>query len=349
MLPLMASLFGMFREDIGIDLGTANTLIYIKNKGIVVNEPTVVAINTRNNQILAVGREARDMIGKTPGYVITTRPLAKGIIADFEVAERMLRYYLDRIGRGGFGLGGRSRVVIGIPLQITEVERKAVEDAVLGAGAGSVFLIEEPMAAAVGSGLPVEDPVGNMIVDIGGGTTDMAVISLGGIVNWKSLTTAGDEQNRNIIHYAREQFNLLIGERVAETIKIEAGSATSLDAPLEVSMRGRDLISGLPKEILISDGHIREALKNSVQIIVESVKEVLEKTPPELVADIFSRGVVLSGGGALLRNLDRLIALETEIPVRIATDPLTSVVRGAGLILDNEELLDIITVPSARE
>lgn len=346
---MFGKLFGKFGSEIGIDLGTANTLVYVRGKGIIINEPSVVAVNTRNGQILAVGTEAREMIGKTPQYVVTSRPLTKGIISDFEVTERMLRFFLERAQGDGFRLSARPRVVIGIPLDITEVERKAVEDAVLGAGAKEVALIEEPMAAAIGAGLPVEEPMGSMVVDIGGGTTDIAVISLSGIVTWKSLSIAGEEFNKNIVHYAREEFNLMIGERVAESAKIGIGSAADLKEPLTMSIRGRDILSGLPREIMINDGQIREAIGKSVRSIVEQVKAALEQTPPELVADIYEKGIVLAGGGALLRNLDVLLSKEAEIPVRVADDPLTAVVRGAGIVLDNPKLLEVITVPSTRD
>ncbi|MEI7741067.1 MAG: rod shape-determining protein [bacterium] len=346
---MLAKFFGRFTKEIGIDLGTANTLVYVKGKGIVINEPSVVSINSRNGQILAVGHEAREMIGKTPAYVLTTRPLQKGIISDFEVAEKMLRYFVEKVYQDGFHINTRPKIVVGIPLDITEVERKAVEDAVLGAGAREVFLVEEPMAAAIGARLPVEEPIGNMIVDIGGGTTDIAVISLGGIVNWKSLSIAGDEMNKNIVTFAREEFNLLIGERVAESIKIQIGSASPLLEPLSMSMRGRDLVSGLPKEIIVTDTHIRSAISRSVQLIVEQVKVALEQTPPELVADIYERGIVLAGGGALLKNFDQLLSKEAEIPVRVTDDPLTAVVRGTGMLLDNQDLLELIAIPGAQD
>ena len=346
---MFAKLFSKFTKDVGIDLGTANTLVYVKGKGIVINEPSVVAVNTRNGQILAVGQEAKEMVGKTPAYVQTTRPLQKGIISDFEVAEKMLRYFIEKVYQGGFHLARRPRVVVGIPLDITEVERKAVEDAVLGAGAREVYLVEEPMAAAIGARLPVEEPVGNMIVDIGGGTTDIAVISLAGIVNWKSLTIAGDEFNKNIVTFAREEFNLLIGERVAEAIKMSIGSALPLAEPLTVSMRGRDLLSGLPKEIIVTDTHIRNAISRSVRAIIDSVKIALEQTPPGLVADIYERGIVLAGGGALLKNFDVMLSQEAEIPVRVTDDPLTAVVRGTGMLLENQALLDLIAIPSAQD
>jgi len=347
-MSFLKRLLGQVAKDIGIDLGTANTLVYVKDRGIVINEPSVVAVNQRNDQILAVGHEAQRMVGKTPPHIVTTRPLVDGIISDYEVTEKMLRYFIDKVHKESFTLFSRPRVVISIPTEVTEVERKAVEDVVRSSGARAVYLIEEPMAAAIGARLPVEEPTANMIVDIGGGTTEIAVISLGGIVTAKSLRLAGDEFNKNIIQFARDEFNLLLGERVAEEIKIRIGSAAPLDEPMEATMRGRDLISGLPKEVNVDDEQIRRALSRSVRIIVENIKAILEITPPELVADIYERGIVLSGGGALLRNLDKAIVEITEIPVRIADDPLTAVVRGTGILLSSIELLEDVAVPSSE-
>ncbi len=341
-------LFGKFSKDLGIDLGTANTLVYSQEKGLVINEPSVVAMNTRTGQILAVGRDARNMIDKTPPHIVTTRPLVKGVISDFEVTEKMLKYFIDAVHQETFTIVPRPRVVIGVPLDITEVERKAVEDAVLSAGGREVFLVEEPMAAAIGARLPVMESVGNMVIDIGGGTTEIAAVSLGGVVTWKALHVAGDELNRNIVQYARETFNLLIGDKVAEDIKMKIGSAAPLSEPLFMPMRGRDIITGLPREISVNDTQIREALHRSVKYIIDSVKATLEITPPELVADIYERGLVLVGGGALLTNLDEAIAKEVQTPVRIADDPLTCVVRGTGALLDNPELLKDIALPSSR-
>lgn len=336
-------------RDMGIDLGTANTLVYVGNRGIVVNEPSVVAINARTGQILAVGRAAKEMVGKTPGHIVTVRPLLKGVISDFEVTEKMLRYFIDQTHADLKIFTPRPRVVIGVPLEITEVERKAVEDAARSAGAREVFLIEEPMAAAIGSRLPIEEAIGTMIVDLGGGTTEIAVISLGGIVAWKSLTVAGDEMNKNIVQYARDNFGLILGERIAERIKIAAGSATDLAEPIHVEMRGRDLVTGLPREVIATDHHIREALAKSVRHIVEHIKATLELTPPELVADIYERGMVLTGGGALLRGLDTAVARASGIPVRVVEDPLTAVVRGTGALLENIELLETLALPSAQD
>lgn len=346
---MFKKLLGKFSKDIGIDLGTANTLVYVKEKGILINEPSVVAINTRTDQILAVGRDAKDMIGKTPPHITTTKPLTKGVVSDFEVTEKMLHYFINQVHKESFTLVPRPRVVVGVPLEITEVERKAVEDAAFSAGASQVFLVEEPMLAALGSRLPVQESVGTMIVDIGGGTTEIAVISLGGIVTWKSLPIAGEELNKNIIQYARNTFNLLLGERNAEQVKMRIGSAIQLEEPLEIAMRGRDLITGLPKEIIVNDTQIREALSKSIKTIVENVKATIEVTPPELVADIYERGIVLAGGGSLLRGLDKLISNEAAIPVRVADDPLAAVVRGAGMLLDDDEFLKDVSLPSASE
>jgi rod shape-determining protein MreB len=346
---MLERFFGRLSKDLGIDLGTANTLVFAKEKGIVINEPTVVALNTRSGQILAVGREAKEMVGKTPGHIVTVRPLLKGVISDFEVTEKMLKYFIERVHAGQSLFVPHPRVVIGVPLETTEVERKAVEDAAKSAGVREVYLVEEPIAAAIGARLPIEDAIGNMVVDIGGGTTEIAVISLGGVVTWKSLTIAGDELNRNIVQYARDVFNILLGERNAETIKMRIGSADALEEPLQIELRGRDMITGLPKEILVNDGQIREALGRSIRAITDSVKATLEQTPPELVADIYERGIVLTGGGALLRNLDRAIAKATEIPVRVADDPLTCVVRGTGVLLENLNLLRTIALPSATD
>ncbi|MEY4723483.1 MAG: hypothetical protein RLZZ324_996 [Candidatus Parcubacteria bacterium] len=341
-------LLGKLSRDLGIDLGTANTLVYCRDKGIIINEPSVVALNLRTGQIVAVGHAAKDMVGKTPPHIATVKPLVSGIISDFEVTEKMLKFFIDKSHKDGFSMLPRPRVVIGVPLDLTEVERKAVEDAAVNAGAREVFLVEEPMAAAIGARMPVTEPVGNMVVDIGGGTCGIAVISLSGIVTWKSITIAGDELNKNIVNYAREHFNLLLGERVAENIKVRVGSAQTLDEPLTMEMRGRDMMTGLPKEITVTDAQIRDAIARSVKTIVENVKTALEMTPPELVADIYERGIVLTGGGALLKGLDKVISKAAEIPVRVADDPLTCVVRGTGILLDEPELLKTIALPSSR-
>lgn len=346
---MLNNFFNKFRKDLGIDLGTANTLVYVKGRGVIINEPSVVAVNTRTEQILAVGNEAKEMLGKTPPHIITSRPLSGGIIADFEVTEKMLKHFIDKVHEGSFSFMTRPRVVVGAPLDITEVERKAVSDALLNSGASEVFIVEEPMAAAIGSRMPVTEPVGNFIVDIGGGTSEIAVISLSGIVKWKSIKIAGDEFNYNISQYAREMFNLLVGERQAEEIKIKIGSAVEMQERMVYPMRGRDMVTGLPKEVMISDAEVREALSRSLRVIVENIKGTLEVTPPELVADIHERGILLTGGGALLRGIDQLIMRATQIPVRIADDPLTAVVRGASILLDDSRLLEEVAVyPNRR-
>jgi len=335
---------GKFSHDVGIDLGTANTLVYVRGRGIVINEPSVVALNTKSGRILAIGEEARRMVGKTPAHIVASRPLVDGVVSDFEITEQMLKYFIGRVHADSHVFFPRPRVVIGIPSGVTEVERRAVEDAARNAGAREVYLIEEPMAAAIGARLDVQDARGNMVVDIGGGTTEVAVISLGGIVLSKSLRIAGDKLNEDIINYAREEFKLLLGVRTAEDIKIEIGSALPLDERLEASMRGRDLITGLPKEIIVSDKEIRAALASSVETLAHSIKEVVEQTPPELLADIMASGIVLAGGGGLLRRFDELVARKTQIPVNIADDPLTAVVRGTGIVLENIDKLREVLV-----
>lgn len=336
---MLTKLFGYFSKDIGIDLGTANTLIYVRGRGIVINEPSVVAVNQKTGQVLEIGEEARKMVGRTPAHIVATRPLRDGVISDFEVTEQMLKYFIHKVHRGSFFLFPRPRVVIGIPAGATEVEKKAVEDAARNAGAREVYLIEEPIAAAIGARLPVQDAVGCMIVDIGGGTTEIAVISLGGMVTSRSVRVAGDKMNEDIINFAREEHNLLLGERTAEDIKIEIGSCMELEENLESVMRGRDLISGLPKEVIVNDKEIRRALEGSVKFIISSIKETIEETPPELLADIMQSGITLAGGGGLLRRFDELLARETKVPVKLAEDPLTSVVRGTGVILENIDKL----------
>lgn len=335
-----------FSKDIGIDLGTANTLVYVKGKGIVINEPSVVAVNQRTKQILAIGSEARLMVGRTPPHIVATRPLVDGVISDFEVTEAMLRYFIDKVHTQTYAFLRRPRVVIGIPSGVTEVEKRAVQDAAINAGALKAFLIEEPMAAAIGARLNVQDASGSMIVDIGGGTTEIAVISLGGIVLSKSLRIAGDEMNQNIVQFARENFNLLIGERTAEDVKIRVGSAYPQEQALYAQMRGRDLVSGLPKEVTVSDTQIREALLHSLRIIVNSIKNIIEEIPPELIADIMHKGIVLAGGGALLRGLDKLVHDATSMPVSVAEDPLTCVARGAGVVVEDLETLKDVLVPT---
>jgi rod shape-determining protein MreB len=337
-----------FTQNIGIDLGTANTIVYVKDKGIVINEPTVIAINERTEQILAVGHEAKMMMGKTPPYISVTRPLVHGIISDFEITEKMLRYFIDKVNAASASWALRPNVIIGVPLEITEVERKAVEDAMRAAGGRNIYVVEEPMAAAIGAKLPIEEPIASMIVDIGGGTTEIAVISLSGIVSRKSIKVAGDEMNKNIISYIKEHYNILIGEPHAEEIKIKIGSAREQPQSIAFPVKGRDLISGLPREILLSDAEVREALNRSVWHIIDNIKTVLETTPPELISDIHERGIVLSGGGSLLRGLCKAMAEATEIPVRIADDPLTCVVRGTGILIERPDLLATVALPNAK-
>lgn len=346
---MFAKLLGKFSHDLGIDLGTKNTLVYLAEKGIIVNEPSVVAINKRTNEILEVGNEAKKMVGKTPGHIEAIKPLVDGVISDFEVTEKMLKYFITKVHNENFTLIPRPRVVIGIPLDLTEVEKKAVEDAARSAGARKVYLIEEAMAAAIGAHLPVTEATATMVVDIGGGTTEIAVISLGGVVTWKSLRLAGNEFDNNIIEYIREEFNILIGEQIAEDIKVKIGSAIAMDEPKEMEVRGRDLITGLPKAIIVTDKQVREAISRTILKIVENIKTILETTPPELVSDIYERGIFLSGGGALLRGLDKAISLASKIPVKIADDPLTCVVRGTGYLLGDKELLEKVVLPSVSE
>ncbi|MGI6104006.1 MAG: rod shape-determining protein [Patescibacteria group bacterium] len=341
--------FSNVSRDIGIDLGTANTLVYLKGKGIIINEPSVVAINKRTGQVLAIGREAKRMVGKTPGHIVATRPLVDGVVSDFEVTTQMLKYFIDKINKDSFALSPRPRVLIGIPSRITEVEKKAVIDAAMNAGAREAYLIEEPMAAAIGARLPVTDARGNMIVDIGGGTSEIAVISLGGIVSARSLRVAGDEMNEDIVRYCRDEFNLLVGEKTAEDIKIAVGSAFSLKEGLSMPVRGRDLVSGLPKEVMVTDEQIREGLSRSIRIIINNIKTVIEETPPELLSDVMQRGVIIAGGGSMIRNLDKLIANQTEMPVRVIEDPLTAVVRGIGIVLEDLETLREVLVEDQRE
>jgi len=338
-MSILDKFWGAFSHDIGVDLGTANTLVYVRGKGIVINEPSVVAINQKTKQILAIGNEARKMVGRTPSHIVAIRPLVSGVVSDFEVTEQMLKYFIDRVHREKFSFFPRPRIVIGIPYGVTEVERRAVEEAALNAGARRVFLIEEPVAAAIGARLPIQEAHGNMVVDIGGGTTEVAVISLGGIVASRSIRVAGDEMNQDIINFAREKFNLMLGERTAEEIKLAAGSATEIKETINVPMRGRDLVSGLPKEIIVNDSQVRLAMSKSIQQIIDAIRATMEETPPELIADVMAKGIVLCGGGALLRGLDQLIKSSTQTSVHIADDPLTSVVRGTGLVLEDLENL----------
>jgi rod shape-determining protein MreB len=324
---------GRFSRDMGIDLGTANTLVHVRGRGVLLREPSVVAIDTRTNEVLHVGEEAKRMIGRTPGNVVAIRPLKDGVIADFDQTERMLRYFIEKVHRRKTFF--HPIVVVGIPSGITEVEHRAVKEATKKAGAKEVFLIEEPMAAAIGAGLPVSEPVGSMIVDIGGGTSEVAVITFGAFAASRSIRVAGDEIDEAIINYVRQVFNLYIGDRTAEECKITIGSAFKLEQELTMEVRGRDLVTGLPRSTSISSVEVREAIAEPVNQIVETVKETLEDTPPELAADIMDRGIVLAGGGALLRGLDKLITRETGMPVHIAPDPLSCVVLGTGKYLDS--------------
>ena len=346
---LFKKLLGKFSKDIGIDLGTSSTLVYVRGRGIVINEPSVVAINQKTGQIVAIGEEAKRMVGRTPAQIVATRPLVAGVVSDFEVTEEMLKFFIRKVHEESSSLFARPRVVIGIPSGVTEVEKRAVEDATRSAGAREVYLVEEPMAAAIGIRLPVQEAIGSMIVDIGGGTSDIAVISLGGIVVSRNLRIAGDKFNEDIIRFARDEFKMLLGERTAEDVKIAIGSAHELPEPMEATMRGRDLVTGLPKEIVVDDTDIRLALRHSINVLVSSIKSVVEETPPELVADIMHRGINLTGGGALLRGLDQLIQEETHIPVKIAEDPLTAVVRGTGVILENVDALREVLVSTDYE
>jgi rod shape-determining protein MreB and related proteins len=324
-------------RDIAVDLGTANTLVYVRGKGIVLNEPSVVAVNTHNGAILAVGSEAKKMMGRTPGNIVAIRPLKDGVIADFEIAERMLRYFIRKVHHRR--LLAQPRVVICVPSGITGVERRAVEDAADAAGARQVHLIEEPMAAAIGAGLPIQEATGNMVVDIGGGTTEVAVISYAGIVTASSIRVAGDELDNAIIQYAKKEYSLLLGERTAEELKITIGSADETDSELHAEVRGRDLVSGLPKVIVLTSTELRRALEEPVGSIIDAVKDTLDKCPPELSGDIMDRGIVLTGGGALLRGLDQRLRRETGMPVLIADNPLDSVVLGSGRCVDEFDAL----------
>jgi rod shape-determining protein MreB and related proteins len=348
-MKIADKIFGAFSQDIGIDLGTANTLVYVHGRGIIINEPSVVAINKKTGDVLAIGKDAQRMVGKTPAHIVAVRPLRDGVISDFEVTEQMLRYFIQKVHQEGFHILPRPRIVIGIPSSVTEVERRAVEEASLRAGARNVFLIEESMAAAIGSRMPVHEATGNMIVDIGGGTTEVSVISLGGIVASKTLRVAGDEMNENIVQYARDNFNMLVGERSAEDVKIRIGSAIELSTPLETPLRGRDLVTGLPKEIILSDTQVREALQRSLSTIISAVKSTVEETPPELIADIIEYGITLAGGGSLIRGLDQIIQQSTQIKTKLTEDPLTSVVRGTGFILEDLEAVQELLLPNVHD
>jgi rod shape-determining protein MreB len=332
-----SSFLSMFSNDLAIDLGTANSLVYSKGRGIVVSEPSIVAVNQKTGKVEAVGKEAKEMLGRTPGNIIAIRPMKDGVIADFEHTERMLSYFIEKAHNRKFGV--RPRIVIGVPSEITQVEKRAVRDSAMRAKATEVYLVEQAMMAAIGAGLPITEPTGNMVLDIGGGTSDVAVISMAGIVYARSVRVAGNEMDEAIIQYIKRKYNLLIGERTAEEVKIKLGSAFPLDEEIPLEIKGRDLVEGVPKTIVVSDEEIREALAETVATIIEAVRAALEQTPPELSADIVDRGIVLTGGGALLKNLDKRLREETGLPVSIADDPLTSVVMGTGKMLTDFDLL----------
>ena len=338
----LRSLFSIFSSDLAIDLGTANTLVYARGKGIVVNEPSIVAINKNSAEVEAVGKEAKEMLGRTPGNIVAIKPMKDGVIADFKVTEKMLNYFIQKAHNRKMLV--HPRIVIGVPSEITQVEKRAVMDSAYRAKASEVYLVEQAMVAAIGAGLPITEPSGNMVVDIGGGTTDIAVISLSGIVYSRSVRMAGNQMDEAIMNYLKRKYNLLIGERTAEQIKIEIGSAYPLDKPLTMEIKGRNLIEGVPKTITVDDSEIREALSECVSTIMNAVRVALERTPPELSADISDRGIVLTGGGALIKNLDRRIREETGLPVSIAEDPLASVVLGTGKMLSDFKLLRKISI-----
>ncbi|SIW05115.1 rod shape-determining protein [Mucispirillum schaedleri] len=338
----MNFMYNMFSSDLAVDLGTANTLIYVKGRGVVSSEPSVVAINSNTREILAIGQEAKNMLGRTPANISAVRPMKDGVIADYDTTEKMIRYFILKVHNRKSLV--RPRMVICIPSGVTQVEKRAVKDSAIQAGAREVYLIEEPMAAAIGAGLPIQEPSGNMVVDIGGGTTEVAVISLSGIVYANSVRVGGDEMDDNIVNYIKRQYNLLIGTATAEDLKIKLGSAFPLENEIKTEIKGRDLVTGIPKTIEISDSEIREALKESIGKIVDAVRIALEQTPPELSADIVDRGIVLTGGGALLKNLDKRLSHETGLPIIVSDDPLKAVALGSGKVLDDLELLKKVAV-----
>jgi rod shape-determining protein MreB len=345
---MLNSLLGIFADDIGIDLGTANTLVYVRDQGIVLREPSVVAVQSGTHRVLAVGEEAKKMLGRTPGSIVAIRPMKAGVIADFEITEAMLRYFIRRVQNTRRMIRFRPRVVIAVPSGITEVEKRAVKDSALHAGAREVFLIEEPMAAAIGVGLPVQEPAGNMIVDIGGGTTEVAVISLAGIVFCRSVRVGGDEMDECIVQYMKRVYNLMVGERTAEEVKIDIGSAYPMAEETTMQVKGRDLVAGLPKTLTITSEEIREALKEPVSAIIDAIRLTLERCPPELSADLVDRGMVLSGGSSMLRGLDKLIAEHTGLPVHRADDPLSAVAEGTGVVLNELNFLRKVASSSDR-
>lgn len=338
---MLSKLLGLFSNDIGIDLGTANSVVYVKDHGIVLREPSVVAIQAGTSNVLAVGEEAKRMVGRTPGSIVAIRPMKDGVIADFEITESMLRYFIRKVHNRRSMVA--PRVIVAVPSGITEVEKRAVKDSATHAGARKVYLIEEPMAAAIGVGMPVQEPAGNMIVDIGGGTTEVALISLAGIVFSRSIRVAGDELDEAIVQYMKRAYNLMVGERTSEEIKIRVGSAFPLEQEMTLEVKGRDLVAGLPKTLTVTSQEIREALLDPVSQIVESVRVTLERCPPELAADLVDRGIMLAGGGALLRGIDKLLAEETGLPVHIADDPLSAVAEGTGRVLNELQFLEKIS------
>ena len=341
-------ILGLFSLDVGIDLGTANTLVYVRRKGIVINEPSVVALETRSQKVLAIGAEAKEMVGRTPANIVAIRPLRDGVISDFDVTEKMLHYFIHKVHERMVMRVPRPRVVVGIPSGVTEVEKRAVYDAATSAGARETYLVEQPMAAAIGAGLPITDSRGSMVVDIGGGTTEVAVISLGGIVVSRSLRVAGDKMNEAIINYARQKYNLLIGERSAEEAKIAAGSAYPLENELTVTLRGRNLITGLPEAVDVSSVELREALSGPVGVISETVRDAIDETPPELIADLMEHGILLSGGSSMLRAIDVRLAEELKMQVSVASEPMTCVARGAGMILEELDTLHKVLTDMQR-
>ena len=346
---MLDAFLSLFTRDIGIDLGTANTLVHVRDRGIVISEPSVVAIDARTKRVIAVGAEAKRMVGRTPANIIAIRPLRDGVISDFDVTEQMIKYFVHRV-HDRIGLIPRPRMLLGIPSGVTEVEKRAVRHAALNAGARWAGLIEEPMAAAIGAGLPISEATGSLIVDIGGGTTEVAVISLDGIVASRSIRIGGDEMDQDIVAFARREYNLLLGERTAEDVKIAIGSAYPGEADeRSTTLRGRDLLTGLPRAVEVGGEQIREALEPSVQQIVDTIKDTIEETPPELVADIMDQGIVLAGGGALMEGLDRRIAEATQMPVHVAEDPLTCVVRGTGKVLEELDVLQRVLVSETYE
>lgn len=340
---MLNKFYELFSNDIGIDLGTATTLVYVNGRGIIINEPSIVAINKKTDQVVAIGNEAKKMMGRTPAHIEVIRPLVEGVISDFEITEEMLRYFIKKIHQDSIKVFVRPRIVVGVPSGITNVEIRAVRDAAKNAGAREVHIVEEPMAAAIGSRLPIYDPVGNIVIDIGGGTTDIAVISLGGIVVSKNMRIAGDKFDQDIINYMRDEFKILIGEKTAEEVKIAIGSVSKIGEGIETTVRGRDLITGLPREVVITDTDIRDAIIKSIRLLIKATKEVIEATPPELISDIMHRGMIMVGGGSFLRGLDKIFESELKITVHVPDDPLTAVVRGTGMIIEDiEKFKDIL-------